>query len=225
MTDILERRVVDKPVELRAAPEGGSGPGILTGYGAVFNSTSRDLGGWFEEIDPGAFGPVGELDLATHIRVICRAEHDSRLLLGTTDALTLRLFVDEIGLRYEVDLPDTGAGRDVATLARRGDYRHSSFAFHMLRDEDAEWREDADGRLIRRVMRAIVSDVAPVADPAYWAADTQMQRAFDLDEVRAALAPEPAKPGEAEAAVRSAAALMTRETHPALVARTRKRGI
>lgn len=221
---VIERRVVDRPVEFRATPEGKSGPGILTGYGAVFNSTSRDLGGWFEEIDPGAFGPVGELDLSLHTRVICRAEHDSRLLLGTTDALTLRVFVDEIGLRYEVDLPDTGAGRDVATLARRGDYRHSSFAFHTL-PQGAEWREDADERLIRRVTGAIVSDVAPVADPAYWAADTQMQRAFNLDEVRAALAPEPAKPGEAEAAVRSAAALMTRETHPALVARTRKRGI
>lgn len=197
---VIERRVVDRPVEYRAAPEGGNGPGILRGYGAVFNSTSRDLGGWFEEIDPGAFGAVGELDMSLHTRVIARAEHDSRLLLGTTDAGTLRVFVDEIGLGYEVDLPDTSAGRDVATLARRGDYRHSSFAFHMLRYEDAEWREDADGRLIRRVMRAVVSDVAPVADPAYWDASTQMQRSVDLDAVRTALKPEPPAPGEFERA-------------------------
>ena len=200
MTAVIERRVVDRPVEFRAAPEGGSGPGILTGYGAVFDSTSRDLGGWFEEIDPGAFGPVGELDLTLHTRVMCRAEHSNKMLLGTTDAGTLRCFVDTIGLLYEDDLPDTNAGRDVAVLAQRGDYRHSSFAFTLRTYEDAEWREDRDGRLIRRVMRAVVHDVAPVADPAYWGATTEMQRAFDIDAVRNSLKPEPPAPGEFERA-------------------------
>lgn len=192
MTEVVERRVFDRPVEYRAAPEGGDGPGILTGYGAVFNSISRDLGGWFEEVDPGAYGPAGELDMSLHTRVICRAEHDSRLLLGSTDAEppTLRLFVDEVGLLYENDLPDTTSGRDVAVLARRRDYRHSSYAFTLPTREDAEWREDRDGRLIRRIMRATVRDVAPVADPAYWAASTQM-RSVDLDAVRASLKPVP----------------------------------
>ncbi|MCC2030621.1 HK97 family phage prohead protease [Microbacterium allomyrinae] len=225
MTHVIERRVVDRPVEFRAAVEGGSGPGILTGYGAVFDFVSRDLGGWFEEIDPGAFGPVGDLDLSLHTRVLCRAEHSNKLLLGTTDAGTLRCFVDDVGLRYEDDLPDTNAGRDVAVLAERGDYRHSSFAFNLRTYEDAEWREDRDGRLIRRIMRAVVHDVAPVADPAYWGATTEMQRAFDLDTVRASLTPSPAAPGDRELDVARRAAFMTRETHPALVTRPRKRGI
>jgi HK97 family phage prohead protease len=230
VTDI-ERRVVDRPVELRAAPEGGSGPGILSGYGAVFNSTSRDLGGWFEEIDPGAAGePVdgGALDLTLHTRVIARAEHDSRLLLGTTDARTLRLFVDEIGVRYEVDLPDTTAGRDVAVLAARGDYAHSSFAFNLRTLDDVEWREDRDGRLIRRVMRMTIHDVAPVADPAYWGATTQLQRS--LDEIRRSLQPAPAEPpaaGEYETAaatrLRSIEARIA--AHAAVGTRPRRRGI
>ncbi|MGZ0067855.1 HK97 family phage prohead protease [Microbacterium arborescens] len=227
MTDI-ERRVVDRPVELRAAPEGSSSPGTLIGYGAVFNSASRDLGGWSEEIDPGAFGEPGEggaLDLALHTRVMARAEHDSRLLLGATDSGTLRLFVDEIGLRYEVDLPNTSAGRDVAELARRGDYRYSSFAFALRVWEDAEWREDRDGHLVRRVMRARLIDVAPVADPAYWGASAQMRSAVDLDAVRAALTPPPAVPGEWETAAVLRSASKTRETHPALVTRPRNRGI
>ncbi|MDQ1111170.1 HK97 family phage prohead protease [Microbacterium testaceum] len=221
----LERRVVDKPTEFRAAAEGSGGVGVLTGYAVVFDSPSRDLGGWFEEIAPEAFGAPdaeGRVDMALHTRVIARAEHDSRLLLGTTDAGTLRLYIDDVGVRYEVDLPDTGAGRDVAALAKRGDYRHSSFAFHAL---EVEWRENVAGSLVRRVIRSVLSDVAPVADPAYWAATTQMRSAVDIDAVRASLHPSPAGPGEWEAEASKRAAAMTRETHPALANRARKRGI
>lgn len=203
MTDVIERHTTPQPVRFRAASEGTKGPGTLIGYGAVFNSSSRDLGGWFEEIDPLAFGPAGpggEVDMTRHTRVLCRSEHDSRLLLGTTDAGTLRLFIDEIGLRYEVDLPDTSAGRDAAVLAERGDYRFSSFAFSTL---DAEWREDGDDRLIRRVLSARLVDVAPVADPAYWGASVG-KRDFDIDEIRASLhasdTSEPAPPGDFERA-------------------------
>lgn len=221
----LERRVVDKPTEFRAAAEGSGDVGVLTGYAVVFDSPSRDLGGWFEEIAPEAFGAAdgeGRVDMGLHTRVIARAEHDSRLLLGTTDAGTLRLYIDDVGVRYEVDLPNTGAGRDVAALAKRGDYRHSSFAFHALENE---WRENTAGSLVRRVTRATLSDVAPVADPAYWAATTQMRSAVDIDAVRASLHPSPAGPGEWEAEATKRAAAKTRETHPALANRPRKRGI
>lgn len=210
--EVLERRAVPRPVEFRKAAEGAASPGTLVGYAATFNSTSRDLGGWFEEIDPGAFGENGVdglLDMTAHTRVIARSEHDSRLLLGTTDAATLRLFVDDIGLRYEVDLPNTTAGRDAAVLAERGDYRFSSFAFYTVRKSDEEagaiWREDAEGRLIRRVMHTRLVDVAPVADPAYWGSSVGM-RDFNLDEIRAALhsdaeqTSEPAPPGDFERA-------------------------
>ncbi|KQR91294.1 hypothetical protein ASF93_08075 [Microbacterium sp. Leaf347] len=194
------------------------------GYGAVFNSQSRDLGGWVEEIDPAAFGPVGPLDLAVHTRVIARAEHDSRLLLGTTDAGTLRVAVDDIGLPYSVDLPNTSAGRDAAELASRGDYSHSSFAFRILPD-GVEWRENADGILVRRILRAVLIDVAPVADPAYWAATAELQRSVDLDAVRAALHPQPPAPGDWEnAATERSAARLSRKEHTALATRSRGRG-
>ena len=230
MTDI-ERRVVDRPVERRAAPEGGSGPGILSGYGAVFNSTSRDLGGWFEEIDPGAAaapGAGGPRPPPRPPRVPARAPPARGRRPATTDARTLRLFVDEIGVRYEVDLPDTTAGRDVAVLAARGDYAHSSFAFNLRTLDDVEWREDRDGRLIRRVMRMTIHDVAPVADPAYWGATTQLQRS--LDEIRRSLQPAPVEPpaaGEYETAaatrLRSIEARIA--AHAAVGTRPRRRGI
>lgn len=184
----IERRVFERPVQLRAAPEGSKSPGILDGYAVVFNSESRDLGGYVEVIDPLAFGAAtadGSIDLSLHHRVIARAEHDSSLLLGTTNAGTLRLFVDDIGIRYEVELPDTTAGRDAAVLAERGDYAFSSFAFYIL-PNGREWRENDQGQLVYYVLQARLVDVAPVADPAYWGSSVGL-RDFDLDAIRASL--------------------------------------
>jgi len=183
-----ERRAFERPVQLRAAPEGSDSPGTLVGYAAVFNSESRDLGGWIEVIDPAAAGETGEggaLDLTRHHRVIARTNHDSNLLLGTTDAGTLRVFVDEVGIAYEVDLPNTQAGRDAAVLAERGDFAFSSFAFYTL-PNGSEWRENEQGQLVRRVTAMQLVDVAPVADPAYWGSSVGL-RAFDLDAIRASL--------------------------------------
>lgn len=226
MNEVLERRAVPQPVTLRAAPESSTSPGILEGYALEFNKLSRDLGGWFEEIDPRAFGePIdGALDMSLHHRVLCRSEHDSRLLLGTTDAGTLRIFIDDVGLRYEVDLPNTTAGRDAAALAERGDYAFSSFAFYTLPD-GTRWREDEDGRLVRRVTAGRLVDTAPVADPAYWSSSVG-KRDFDLDEVRASLHSEtslPAPPGEYEnAATDRARAKETPRAIPPFGNRSRK---
>lgn len=214
MTDTIERRAFEGAVEFRSASEESDDVGTLVGYGAVFNSLSRDLGGWYEEIDPGAFGANGAdglLDLGPHTRVIARSEHDSRMLLGTTDAGTLRLSVDDNGLRYEVDLPDTTAGRDAAALAKRGDYRFSSFAFRLV--EDPTWREDEDDRLVRRLMNVKVIDVAPVANPAYWGASVGMRDfAPDLAAVRAALHPDPMPPADYERGVLERSAHMNDRT-------------
>lgn len=206
MSGNCERRTIERPVELRAAREGTDGPGVLTGYGAVFNAESRDLGGWSEIILPGAFGAAGAdgtLDLTAHTRVIARTNHDSNLLLGTTDVGSLRLYVDEVGLRYEVDLPDTSYSRDLAVLAKRGDVRFSSFAFRTP-PGGYEWGYGPDDRLIRRVSSAVLVDIAPVADPAYWDA-TSALRSVDLDAVRASLTPPPGPPGGREQAAHARA--------------------
>jgi phage head maturation protease len=67
-------------------------------------------------------------------------------------------------LAYEVDLPDTSAGRDVAALAKRGDLRYSSFAFHTLEDE---WSVTEQGFPLRTLLNVQLIDVAPVNSPAY----------------------------------------------------------
>lgn len=153
----LETRHLPGVVEFRASDKG---PGTLTGYASVFNRFSQNLGGFVEQVDPGAFNK----SLADGVPVFARFNHDSSLLLGTTESGTLTLEVDGTGLRYTVDLPDTQAGRDVQVLAKRGDLRYSSFAFQTM---DDEWDLTPDGFPLRTLTAVRLIDVAPVTDPAY----------------------------------------------------------
>ncbi len=153
----VERRHVAQPVELRAAQ---SGPGILAGYAAKYMRYSQNLGGFVEQVAPTAFAK----SLGDRVPVIARYNHDDNYLLGTTEAGTLRLMSDPEGLPYEVELPDTSAGRDVAALAKRGDLRYSSFAFHTLEDE---WSVTEQGFPLRTLLNVQLVDVAPVNSPAY----------------------------------------------------------
>jgi HK97 family phage prohead protease len=152
-----EYRQVPGAVELRASD---NGIGVLVGYAAVFNKRSQNLGGFVEEVDPAAFNK----SLGDKVPVVARFNHKDDFLLGTTEADTLRLSVDSTGLQYEVDLPDTQAGRDVAVLARRGDLRYSSFAFRTIKDE---WGVTEDDFPLRTLKAVALGDVAPVVSPAY----------------------------------------------------------
>ena len=195
----LEIRTAAHAVELRA--EGG-GLGMLTGYAAVFNRHSQNLGGFVEQVDPAAFNK----SLADGVPVMARGNHDDAMLLGTTWAGTLRLFVDGTGLRYEVDLPDTSAGRDFRALAKRGDVKWSSFAFRTIEDE---WGVTEQGFPLRTLRAVQLVDVAPVNSPAYL--DTTVA-ARSLEQAQQAGEPAPQTPAEEG----------QRATHPALVGMARR---
>jgi HK97 family phage prohead protease len=156
----LEVRVgKHQPVELRSAD---GGLGVLSGYAIVYNSLSQNLGGFVEQILPGA----ADKSLADQVRTVCRYNHDDNYLLGTTTAGTLRMASDGTGMSYDVDLPDTTAGRDVRELARRGDIGHSSFAFYVPPDGE-EWGLTDNGFPLRTIRSLQLVDVAPVNSPAY----------------------------------------------------------
>jgi hypothetical protein len=107
----------------------------LSGYAAVYNSDREDLGGFTEQIVPGAFDAV----LASGQDVRCLVNHDPSLLLGGTLSGTLTLRSDSKGLFYDVSVPDIQLGRDTPALAERGDITQSSFGFTLDEDDqDAE---------------------------------------------------------------------------------------
>ena len=138
-----------------------NGQDVVVGHAAVFNSLSEDLGGFREKIMPGAFDDVLKNDVRAYFN------HDPNFLLGRTSAGTLRLSVDEKGLRYELDVPNTTAGRDLKENLRLGNITQSSFAFTIGKDGDS-WERNEDGadiRIINKVNR--LYDVSPVSLPAY----------------------------------------------------------
>ena len=130
----------------------------VVGYGAVFNSMSNDLGGFREFIAPDAF----EGRLEDDVRFL--VNHDANLILARTTNGTLRLSVDEKGLRYEADMPNTSTARDLMELLKNGTISQSSFAFTV---EEDSW-EVKDGMNIRTIDKVSqLYDVSSVTYPAY----------------------------------------------------------
>lgn len=157
--------------ELRARPTGGV---IVEGHAAVFNSVSRNLGGFVEVVAPGAFRDTIR---AADVRALFN--HDSNLILGRTTAGTLRLSEDREGLAYEIDVPDTTAGRDLQVSMERRDITQSSFGFNIPAGGDS-WSQTNDGYPLRTLNRASLDDgdISPVTYPAYTTTDSGLARAL-----------------------------------------------
>lgn len=179
----LERRYARAEVEFRAKKDKGV-VGMMRGYAAKYDTLSQNLGGFVETVARGAF----DKSLADGLDVLARYNHDDNMLLGRTASGSVRLWSDEVGLGYEVDLPDTQVGRDLAVLAERGDVYQSSFAFYTVSDS---WGQTEQGFPLRSLQQARLVDVAPVNTPAYLDTEVGLRsfaeyRGISLDDVRAA---------------------------------------
>lgn len=151
-------------------------PPVIVGYAAVFyragdpGTEYRLYEDAYERVMPGAFdAAIREGDLVRGL-----TNHEDLWLLGRTDLGTVRLSVDQVGLRYEIDPPDTQAGRDTVALLKRGDLDASSFGFRVWggkRGRTAWIEEVRDGRQvsIRELQEVELLDVGPVTFPAYLA--------------------------------------------------------
>jgi HK97 family phage prohead protease len=178
----IERRYTSGQVELRSEGEGK--PTKVRGYAAMYGKRSANLGNdsyqFYEIIDKGAFDDV----LQDDVRALFN--HDANLILARSKSKTLTVGVDEVGLWYEFEAPDTQAGRDLKVSMQRGDVDQSSFAFSLTRDGQV-WEEKAEGqkviytRTIKKVSR--LYDVSPVTYPAYPDTSVAMR---SLEEIRSA---------------------------------------
>ena len=160
--------------ELRVEQTGDGKPKII-GYAAVFNARSKDLGGFVEEIAPGAFTDA----LAADGEVLALVDHDPGKVLGRRSAGTLRMAQDEKGLRVEIDPPDTSVGRDAVENIRRKDIKGMSFRFP--RGAKDSWRMDGVDT-VRTVHKAGLRDVTVTAVPAYDDTTASLRTAADTDD-------------------------------------------
>jgi len=175
----FERRTFTEDVELRAVGD----KTVAVGHAAVFGVRSQNLGGFVEQVAPGAFTKtIKDQD----VRALFN--HNEDHVLGRMGAATLRLIEDDEGLAYEIDLPDTSVGRDLRAMLERGDVVGSSFGFRTI---DDEWGEDEHGFPLRTLKQVSLRDIGPVTFPAYLDSKAALRslstiRGFPLDELVAA---------------------------------------
>ncbi|KMO57018.1 capsid protein, partial [Lacticaseibacillus rhamnosus] len=144
-----------------------SGPKKLSGYAVVFNSLSKDIGGFKELVDPHAFDNVDLSD------VYMVSNHDFSQVLASTKAGTLTLNVDDKGLRFEATLPNTTTANDAYNNVQAGNLSAMSFTFNAAPDGDTFTKDDS-GQVIRTIKQVkSLFDVSLVAIPAY--DDTNVQ--------------------------------------------------
>ncbi|MEV6730071.1 HK97 family phage prohead protease [Streptomyces sp. NPDC051364] len=170
---MMERRNLTLPAEVRAEGE----TVTMRGYAYRFHELSLDLGGFRERIIPGA----GADSLRAN-DVIATFNHDNNLALGRMSSGTLRTGEDAEGGWYEIDLPNTTAGRDLAELLKRGDVRGSSFTFRV---NDGGQRvhdvlDEESGLPIREITSMNVVELGPVLNPAYPTTDAGLSRSIAL---------------------------------------------
>lgn len=169
---MLERRHHKGDCEIRATA---SGKPMIAGYAAVFGKRSQDLGGFVEDIHPGAF----ERTLRTaDVRAL--ANHDANMLLGRSKSGTLRLGTDSGGLHYEIDPNmDDPAGRSAVARVERGDWDGSSFSFRTVGLNGDKWDYGTDPAQ-RTLLEVELYDVGPVTFPAYPDASSVVRGAVEL---------------------------------------------
>lgn len=136
----------------------------VSGYAVVFNSLSEDLGGFREIILPSAI--TRETINNSDIIFLLDHKQDRGILARSTKGEgSLRLSVDDKGLYFEFEAPNTALGDELLEGLKRHDYSKCSFAFTVGEDE---YKKDNNGTVIRTIksIRQLY-DCSVVVNPAY----------------------------------------------------------
>lgn len=132
---------------------------LISGYAAVYNSDSLDLGFFTEVIRPGAF--TRAVREGQDVRALL--DHNTGKIIGRTRAGNLTLQEDDKGLRVTLKPIDTEDGRTALEWVKSGVVDGFSFGFETLSDK---WGTK-DGRAYRELLDVNLFEVSLVAFPAY----------------------------------------------------------
>ena len=195
---VIEREFYADGIILREANGEGSARAI-EGYALVFNTESLkwDLGDGeyiVEVIPPSALSA----DTVAASDVCLTMFHNDEILLARSDhgTGTLSLSLDDHGLKFSAELPDTADGDKAYQAIKRGDVKGCSFRGRVRYADELVSEVDAEGKIKRTATIEEITelfDVTLTPKPAY--PDTSViARQFNLD-----AKPEAAAPAEPEA--------------------------
>ena len=155
---MMERRVIDVG-KFQTREE--NGKRFLDGYFAVFDQPYEVCPGWIETVAPGAFSRT--LREGKDVKVLWN--HNTDLVLGSTENRTAHLSEDDVGLHgpVEINEEDQDAKNAIARVAR-GDVRGCSFGFE-IRGMEESW--DENGTYRTRLTDVELFEVSPCTFPAY----------------------------------------------------------
>jgi uncharacterized protein len=153
------RELTTQKIEIREDDDGNR---KVSGYAVKWEKKSHVLGffrKFREQFKNGAFAESLNNDDQRFLW-----SHDTSKVLGRTKNNTLTLQEDEVGLRFELELPKTTLGNDTYESIKRGDVDGVSFGFRM---ESHDIEEPDDDLMLRTVTKAKLLEVSAVAFPAY----------------------------------------------------------
>lgn len=142
----------------------------IEGYAIVFGVESNLLVDYWdayrEIIEPGAI-TADELK-GMDIKMTMYHNREKLLARSNKGVGTLNITVDEVGVKYSFEAPDTVDGNTALELVRRGDLAGSSFMYWTDEGSNVSYEKTADGVLLRHVKKiSMIYDMTIAADPAY----------------------------------------------------------
>lgn len=155
----------------------------IEGYAVVFNSLSEDMG-FREIISPNAITE----ETIKNSDIIATFNHSTDIVLARSKngEGTLQLEIDETGLKFSFETPNTTAGNDLLESIKRGDVSGCSFAFSIdYNDPEAEtWIDNGEYylRTINKIER--LYDVSIVVHPAYEATSVNQRSIDKVEEMK-----------------------------------------
>ena len=135
-----------RSTELRAAAEGRT----LSGDVVVYREVSSGLP-WREQIEPGAFAPIGDVRL--------NLQHQRTVLLARTGGGGLVLEDGPEALRMRAELPETTAASDTLALVKAGVLRGLSVEMHP--------RQERQVSGVRSISKATLTGLSVVDSGAF----------------------------------------------------------
>ena len=157
---------MDAQKEIRKAEIRSASGRTVSGYAVRFETESVNMG-FVEVVKRGA---ITDETIKTS-DVFALLNHNENTVLARSNhgvgSLTLR--VDNDGVYYEFEAPNTANGEELLEHIKRGEISQSSFAFTVSNEDGAEsWMKRSDGVIVRQINKiSRLYDISPVYQPAY----------------------------------------------------------